>query len=192
MAGGREPFAVAVEAALGHVHVEWSGDGRHGASAAGVEVGDGLPGAVHVVGVDVGDGLVGGAAAAEHRGHVDLFEQVGQRVVGVHGDQEHPVDAVCGEVVGEAFPLFGRTDEGEQQLHVGIGEFGADAADHVGEVGLGEEPCLGFGDDERDGVGAARREGAGRAVRYVSELGDGLLDEGAGAFADPWRAVDDA
>ena len=152
---------------------------------------DGAAGALEVVGVDRGERLGGGSAAAHHGRHAELFQQVRQRVVGVHGDQQHAVDAVRGQILGQPLPLAVVADEGEQQLHLGVGEGRADPADDVREVRLGEEPGLGLGHDEGDGVRAVSGECAGRAVGYVSQLGDGGFDRLTGVLADPRRAVDD-
>lgn len=160
--------------------------------AAADEVLDGLPGAAVVVGVHRGERLVRGAGAADHGGDLQLGQHVGQRVVGVHRDQQHAVHAVRRQVLGEPLPLPVAAREDQQQLHLGVGQRGADTAEHVGEVGLGEEPGLRLGHHERYRVGAVGREGAGRGVGDVTQLGDGRLDGGAGRLAHPRGAVDHA
>lgn len=183
-AGVAEGGAVAVEAALGAVDVEAAADGGDGGAAPLQQVGDGGAGAGVVVGVDGGQRLVLAAAAADDGGDLQLGEEVGQRVVGVDGDQEDAVDAVGGEVLGEAASFAGAVGEGEEELEVGRAEGGADAAEDVGEVRLGEEAGLGFGDDQGDGVGAVGGQGAGGGVRDVTQFRDGGLDGGAGGLAD--------
>ena len=108
--------------------------------------------------------LVGRAAAADHRRDPQLGQQVGQRVVRVDRDQQDPVHPVRRQVLGQPAPLPVAAREDQQELHLGVGEFRADPAQHVGEVRLGEEAGLGLGDDQGDRVRAVGGEGAGRRL----------------------------
>lgn len=109
---GGDRRAVAVQAALGPVDLQAAGDRGHLAAAPGDQVLDGGPRAPEVVGVDRGQRLGRMPGAADHTGHAQLFQELRERVVGVHGDQEDPVDAVGGEVLGEPHGARGRCRRG--------------------------------------------------------------------------------
>lgn len=158
--------------------------------APGEQVGNGGAGALEVVGVDRGERLVLAAAAADDHRNVELLQQLGQRIVRVDRDQQDAVDPVGGQVLGQSAALAVAADQGEQQLHLGVGERRAHPAHYVGEVRLREEARLGLGDDQGDRVGTVGGQGAGRAVGDVAQFGDGRLHGGAGLVTDPRRAVD--
>jgi hypothetical protein len=153
---------------------------------------DGHPRPAGVVRVDVAERFLVASPPGQHGGNLQALQQGRQRIVLVHGDEQDAVDPARRQIGRKSIPLAPVADQDEQQLHIGLGEFRRDAADDVGEVGLGEEPGLGLGDDQRDGVGPRRDEGAGGPVGDVAEFGDGRLDGLAGPVADPGRAVDHA
>ncbi len=189
--GRAERRVVAGQPAAGPVDVRRPGDGGDLPPSAADQVLDGELGAEEVVGVHVGQLLGMGAAAAEHRGHADFPQLVGQRIVAVHGHQQDAVHPVRRRVLGEALASALVADEGEQELHVRVPEFGADPAQDLGEVGLGEQAVLLLRDDERDGVHASGRQCPRGTVGDVAQFRHGGLDRAAGAFADPGGAVDD-
>ncbi len=80
--------------------------------------------------------------------------------------------------------------EQQHQLVVVGGQLLADAAQLQGEEGVGEDPGLGFGDDDRDGVVPPGHEAAGGLVGHVPELVDGLADPLDERLPDPVPAVD--
>lgn len=151
---------------------------------------DGGPRAAHVVGVHVRHRLQIGTPPAEHGRQPQVLQQVRQRIVLVHRDDEHAVHPRRPQILCEPLPLLRRADQRQQQLHVGLGEFRSDPPHDVREVRLGEELGLRLRDDQGDRVGPVPREGPCRPVRYVAELGHGLFDRGLGLVADPQRAVD--
>ncbi len=97
----------------------------------------------------------------------------------------------AGEVAADAGVVLAALGEQQHELGVVGGEFLADAAQLDGEEGVGEDPGLGFGDDDGDGVVSLGDEAAGGLVGHVAEFVDGPAHPLGEAFAHAVAAVDD-
>jgi hypothetical protein len=102
----------------------------------------------------------------------------------VQGGQQHAVDAAADHLALQPPPVADVVGDQEQQLDAGLGQGGADPADHAGEEGLGEEARVRLGDDQRDRVGPPGDQAAGGPVGHVAELGHRPLHLGPDGRAD--------
>ncbi|SED10287.1 hypothetical protein SAMN05428945_3843 [Streptomyces sp. 2224.1] len=192
-----ERIAVAVEPVHRGCLVERSGDHGDPAAAAAEEVAYGLAGAVAVVGVDVQrPGVAVGARpagpAAVDGGQPGALGHARQRVVAVQREHQRAVDMPGRQIAADAAVVGGPLDEHQQELGVGRGQFAADAPQLASEERVAEDPGLGLGDDHRDRSRAAGDQGAGRAVRYVPQRGDRLVNPFADRGPYARTAVDHA
>lgn len=80
------------------------------------------------------------------------------------------------QIAGDLLEVPAALHQEQDQLGVVHAEFTTDAADVLGEEGVGEDPDLGFVDDHGDGPVAPGHQGPGGVIRYVAELLDRLAD----------------
>lgn len=182
---------IAAQSALGDVHVERPGDGGDLSTAPFQQVGDGAAGTADVVRVDVADVLLARTASQHHRRQPRLGEHVRQRVPGMHGHQQRPVDPAAPRVLQETLPLRIRTDQGQQQLHPGVRQRIPQRADDLGEERLRELPPVRLRQDQGHGIGPTPCQRPRGEIGHVPEFLDSTLHSPARRRLHTGRVVDD-
>lgn len=155
------------------------------------QVGDGAAGTADVVRVDVADVLLTRTASQHHRRQPRLGEHVRQRVPGMHGHQQRPVDPAAPRVLQETLPLRIRTDQGQQQLHPGVRQRIPQRADDLGEERLRELPPVRLRQDQGHGIGPTPCQRPRGEIGHVPEFLDSTLHSPARRRLHTGRVVDD-
>src|SRR5450756_836121 len=172
-------------------HVKGAGDGGDPGAPSGDQVLGCDPPAGGVVQVDVRHVLGHGPRPPdEHAGQVGVHQDLVEGVVTVVGDDNGAVDVPVEQVVRRALRSFTAPGDQQDQLDVRRLERRADALQRAGEVGVCEHALVRLGYHKSDGVGAPGDQAASRAVRWVAEQGDRLVDRGLGGRAHLQAAVD--
>jgi len=117
------------------------------------------------------------------------LDQPGQRVVQVEGEDECAVDVSAGQVARDARVVVAALGEQQDELVVLGRQLLADPPELQGEEGVGEDPALRFGDDDRDRVVPLGDETSGGLVGHVTEFLDGPAHPFDERLPDPVAAV---